>query len=89
MQQSNLMKRVAELSLENSTNDYKFGGPFGALITSPDGKIISEAKNSVLSDCDPTAHAEVNAIRTACKKLKTHDLSNYILYTSNTLKQML
>lgn len=82
MQQSNLMKRVAELSLENSTNDYKFGGPFGALITSPDGKIISEAKNSVLSDCDPTAHAEVNAIRTACKKLKTHDLSNYILYTS-------
>lgn len=44
MQQSNLMKRVAELSLENSINDYKFGGPFGALITSPDGKIISEAK---------------------------------------------
>ena len=82
MQQSNLMKRVAELSLENSTTEYKFGGPFGALITSPDGKIISEAKNSVLSDCDPTAHAEVNAIRTACKKLKTHDLSNYILYTS-------
>ena len=38
MQQSNLMKRVAELSLENSTNDYKFGGPFGALITSSDGK---------------------------------------------------
>ena len=35
-----------------------------------------------MSDCDPTAHAEVNAIRTACKKLKTHDLSNYILYTS-------
>lgn len=58
------------------------GGPFGAVITDKDGNIISVANNQVLKNNDPTAHAEVQAIREACKKLNTHDLSEYILYTS-------
>ena len=58
------------------------GGPFGAVITDKDGNIIAVANNKVLKNNDPTAHAEVQAIREACKKLNTHDLSGYILYTS-------
>lgn len=50
------------------------GGPFGAVITDKDGNIISVANNQVLKNNDPTAHAEVQAIREACKKLNTHDL---------------
>ena len=57
------------------------GGPFGAVIVK-DGKIISATANSVTSDNDPTAHAEVNAIRKACKKLNTFDLTGCIIYTS-------
>ncbi len=58
------------------------GGPFGAVITDKKGNIISIAHNTVLKEKDPTAHAEINAIRMACKKLNTYDLSDYILYTS-------
>ena len=58
------------------------GGPFGAVITDKDGNIISAANNQVLKNNDPTAHAEIVAIRNACEKLQTYDLSNYILYTS-------
>lgn len=57
------------------------GGPFGALVVK-DGEIISSASNSVTPDNDPTAHAEVNAIRLACRKLNTFDLSGCTLYTS-------
>jgi guanine deaminase len=57
------------------------GGPFGAIITKDD-KIISQAHNQVLLTNDPTAHAEVNAIRKASKKLSTFDLSECILYTT-------
>ncbi len=57
------------------------GGPFGALIVK-DGEIISARTNSVTPDKDPTAHAEVNAIREACRKLNTYDLSGCTLYTS-------
>lgn len=60
----------------------KEGGPFGAIIVDNNGKVISDGNNKVLSDLDPTAHAEIVAIRNACKELKTYDLSNYILYTS-------
>ncbi len=60
----------------------KEGGPFGAIIVDNNGKVISDGNNKVLSDLDPTAHAEIVAIRNACKVLKTYDLSNYILYTS-------
>ena len=62
-------------------NDNK-GGPFGAVITDKKGNIISISSNLVLETYDPTAHAEINAIREASKKLKTHDLSNCILYAT-------
>jgi len=57
------------------------GGPFGAVIVKDD-KIISQAHNEVLKSNDPTAHAEINAIRRASQTLKTFDLSECILYTS-------
>ena len=58
------------------------GGPFGAIIIDSDNNIVSEASNSVTVDNDPTAHAEVNAIRSACKKLNNFKLENCILYTT-------
>lgn len=58
------------------------GGPFGAVITDKEGNVICVESNNVLKLNDPTAHAEVLAIRKACEILKTHDLSNYILYAS-------
>lgn len=57
------------------------GGPFGAVIVK-NGKVLAEAWNSVTCDFDPSAHAEVNAIRKACKALKTHDLSGAEIYCS-------
>lgn len=73
------MKEAIELAGENAAS--VTGGPFGALIVK-DGKIISARTNSVTPDKDPTAHAEVNAIREACRKLDTFDLSGCTLYTS-------
>ena len=58
------------------------GGPFGAVITDIDGNVISVASNLVLESHDPTAHAEIMAIRKASEKLGTHDLSEYILYAT-------
>ena len=60
----------------------KDGGPFGAVITDKKGNIICKAHNMVLSTHDVTAHAEVMAIREACRILDTHDLSDYVLYSS-------
>lgn len=57
------------------------GGPFGAVIVK-DGQVIAGSSNSVTLDNDPTAHAEVNAIRRACRKLGTFDLSGCTIYTS-------
>lgn len=57
------------------------GGPFGACIIDPDGKVYVSS-NTVLGSHDPTAHAEVNVIREACRKKGTHDLTGCILYTS-------
>lgn len=63
------------------TMHQNIGGPFGAVIVK-DGEIISIASNTVLQDNDPTAHAEVNAIRKACKKLGTYDLTGCELYAT-------
>lgn len=57
------------------------GGPFGAVIVK-DEKIVAAAANTVTTSNDPTAHAEVNAIREACKKLNTFDLSGCEIYSS-------
>jgi guanine deaminase len=57
------------------------GGPFGAVIVKND-QIISGSFNRVVLDCDPTAHAEILAIRLAAAELKSHDLSDCILYSS-------
>ncbi|MFA6873616.1 MAG: nucleoside deaminase [Bacteroidaceae bacterium] len=62
-------------------NIEKAGGPFGALIAR-NGIIVATGCNRVTIDHDPTAHAEVNAIREACKKLGTFDLTGYDIYTS-------
>ena len=73
------MKKAIDYSLYGMENN--FGGPFGAIVVK-NGEIIADGWNTVTSDNDPTAHAEVNAIRNACKKLKTFDLSGCELYAS-------
>ena len=72
------MRLAIEKSLESVDNG---GGPFGAVVVK-DGEVVAVASNSVTLDNDPTAHAEVNAIRMACKKLDTFDLSGCEIYAS-------
>lgn len=74
-----MMRRAIGLSLEMMRRGN--GGPFGAVIAR-DGKLIAEGFNQVTSTNDPTAHAEVVAIRRACQALGTFDLSGYEIYTS-------
>ena len=73
------MARAIQLSLENVQSGR--GGPFGAVVVQ-DGAIIGEAANQVTSTNDPTAHAEVLAIRAACKKLGAFELLGCEIYTS-------
>lgn len=84
MKTDNIKKAMdsAILKAEETMNE-DLGGPFGATVMSKEGKIISVSSNSVLGDHDPTAHAEINAIRQACQILKTHDLSDYVLVTTS------
>ena len=78
MNDRELMMRAIKLSEESVRNG---GGPFGAVIAK-EGELIAEASNCVTIDCDPTAHAEVSAIRKATKKLGTFDLKGCVIYTS-------
>lgn len=73
-----IMQRAIDLAAESVRNG---GGPFGAVVVK-DGKVIAESANSVTPDNDPTAHAEVNAIRLACKKLGTFMLDGCEIYAS-------
>ena len=57
-------------------------GPFGAAVVK-DNKIISYGNNKVLKEKDPTAHAEIIAIRDACKRLNTNDLTNCVIYSTS------
>ena len=75
-----IMNKAIESAIKGIRN--KEGGPFGAVITDKDGNIIASGNNKVIINNDPTAHAEVIAIRNACQILKTYDLSNYIMYTT-------
>lgn len=72
------MRMAIELSKENID---KGGGPFGAVIVR-DGKLISRGANRVVPNNDPTAHAEVDAIRNACRELGTFDLKGCTVYSS-------
>ena len=74
------LSRAIELALKSAQSGD--GGPFGAVIVR-DGKIISEGWNQVIKTCDPTAHAEVMAIRAACNALNSFHLPNTTLYTSS------
>lgn len=73
------MRKAIELSIANVKNNT--GGPFGAVIVR-DGEIIATGTNSVTNKNDPTAHAEVEAIRNACEKLQTFQLDDCEIYTS-------
>lgn len=72
------MRMAIELSKENIDRG---GGPFGAVIVR-DGKLISRGANRVVPNNDPTAHAEVEAIRNACRELGTFDLKGCTVYSS-------
>jgi guanine deaminase len=78
MYKDEFMRRAIRLSLDNVK---KGGGPFGAVIVK-NGKIISSGTNNVTAKNDPTAHAEIDAIRKAAKNLRNYDLSGCELYTS-------
>lgn len=78
MNSDELMRRAIALSEESVKNG---GGPFGAVIAR-NGEIVAEASNRVTLDHDPTAHAEVSAIRLAAQRLGTFNLSGCDIYTS-------
>ena len=77
-QQKEWMREAIALSVENIDNG---GGPFGAVIVK-DGVVVARGANRVTADNDPTAHAEVSAIRQAARNLGTFDLSGCEIYTS-------
>lgn len=78
MTHEELMQRAIELSVKNVGEG---GGPFGAVIAR-NGEIVATGVNRVTASCDPTAHAEVSAIREAARRLGTFDLSGCVIYTS-------
>ena len=78
MTKQELMQRAIDLAVENVRNG---GGPFGAVIARG-GEIVAEGVNRVTSQHDPTAHAEVQAIRKACSELNTFDLTGLDIYAS-------
>jgi tRNA(Arg) A34 adenosine deaminase TadA len=73
------LKQAIELAVDNVNG--QFGGPFGALVVK-DGKVIAAGTNRVTTTNDPTAHAEVTAIRAACLELGSFQLDGCELYTS-------
>lgn len=78
MGHEDFMRQAIALAVENIKSG---GGPFGAVIVK-DGKVVATGANRVTANNDPTAHAEVSAIRVACTKLGTFDLSGCVIYTS-------
>lgn len=78
MRNDDFMRQAIALAVENIKNG---GGPFGAVIVK-DGQVVATGVNRVTANNDPTAHAEVSAIRAACTKLGTFDLSGCVIYSS-------
>lgn len=72
------LARAVDLATENVRSE---GGPFGAIVVSADGRVF-EGVNRVTANLDPSAHAEVTAIRNACQALGTFDLTGAVLYAS-------
>lgn len=79
MYEKRFMERAIRLAAENV--ECRTGGPFGAVVVR-DGKVVAEAVNTVTPDNDPTAHAEVNAIRKACRKMGSFQLKGCEIYCS-------
>jgi guanine deaminase len=75
---ADFLREAIELAVASASGA---GGPFGAVVAR-DGRVIGRGSNRVVADADPTLHAEVVAIRAACRALGTHDLSGAVLYTS-------
>ncbi len=73
------MQRAIDVAQKGVDED--IGGPFGAVVVKDD-RIVAEVCNCVTSTNDPTAHAEVTAIRKACKELNTYQLDDCVIYTS-------
>jgi len=69
------------IALSESNIEQRLGGPFGAVIVK-NGEVMASSANKVIPENDPTAHAEVSAIRLACKALETYNLSGCEIYTS-------
>lgn len=80
-QQNNekFMRMAIQLSEQNV--EQGSGGPFGAVIVK-EGMVIARSANKVVPQKDPTAHAEISAIRLACKELDTYNLEGCVIYTS-------
>ncbi len=76
-----LMMRAIEIADQNVRSGK--GGPYGAVVADPQGHILGEGRNGITSRADPTAHAEVMAIRQAAEKLRRTDLSDCVLYVSS------
>lgn len=73
------LRRAIELAADNANEGG--GGPFGAVVVR-DGAVIAEGANHVITAHDPTAHAEVVAIREACRRLESHELRGCVIYAS-------
>ena len=79
MDDSIALRKAIRLAAAHSASGRN--GPFGAVVVRGDA-VVGEGWNQVVERHDPTAHAEVMAIRSACARLETHDLSDCVLYTS-------
>ncbi|TDL34236.1 nucleoside deaminase [Jeotgalibacillus sp. S-D1] len=80
MKHIDYLNHTIRLAMENVESHH--GGPFAAIIADKNGQMVSYGQNKVTSFNDPTAHAEIQAIRKACEKLQSFQLSGCILYTS-------